>query len=261
MYRFDIRDPNPGKWKVKKIFTATGPITAPPALFKPDYDANDPRIDHKVIVVFGTGSDIYQNDLTKKDQQAIYGIYDDHDDDSSTVINKGQLLQQNMTYSADGKFGQLSNKPFSSSQFKGWYFNLHTDGERVVTSFDKLLTTGIITTRAYNVNTNEKTDTNNQGGHIITDITTGGTPVISDGKGDVKKYDPCVEYKTTTATTATESLSRLTQFDARTGGALGSNSPRIKLKNEDNFYHSVRMSGLIGLRISTDIQYLSLIHI
>ena len=255
LYRFDIRDPNPGKWKVKKIFTATGPITAPPALFKPDYDANDPRIDHKVIVVFGTGSDIYQNDLTKKDQQAIYGIYDDHDDDGSTVINKGQLLQQTMTYSADGKFGQLSNKPFSSSQFKGWYFNLHTDGERVVTSFDQLLTTGIIITRAYNVNTNEKTDTtNNQGGHIITGII-GTGPVISDGKGHFKKYDPCVEYKTTTATTATESLSRLTQFDARTGGALGSNSPRIKLKNEDNFYHSVRMSGLIGLRISTDIQY------
>ena len=256
LYRFDIRDPNPSKWKVKKIFTATGPITAPPALFKPDYDANDPRTDHKVIVVFGTGSDIYQNDLTKKDQQAIYGIYDDHDDDSSTVINKGQLLQQTMTYSADGKFGQLSNKPFSSSQYKGWYFNLHTDGERVVTSFDQLLTTGIIITRAYNVNTNEKTDTNNQGGHVITSsIIAGGEPVISDGKGHFRKYDPCVEYKTTTATTATESLSRLTQFDARTGGALGSNSPRIKLKNEDNFYHSVRMSGLIGLRISTDIQY------
>lgn len=257
LYRFDIRDPNPSKWKVKKIFTATGPITAPPALFKPDYDANDPRTDHKVIVVFGTGSDIYQNDLTKKDQQAIYGIYDDHDDDSSTVINKGQLLQQTMTYSADGKFGQLSNKPFSSSQYKGWYFNLHTDGERVVTSFDQLLTTGIIITRAYNVNVNITKETTTSDGKPvhISGIIGDGAPVVSNGKHGFKKYDPCVDYKTTAATTATESLSRLTQFDARTGGALGSNSPRIKLKNEDNFYNSVRMSGLIGLKISTDIQY------
>lgn len=227
LYRFDIRDPNPDKWKVKRIFTATGPITAAPALFKPDYNANDPRINHKVIVVFGTGSDLYQNDLTNKDQQTIYGIYDDHDDDNSNVIYKDQLLQQFMTYSADGKFGQLSNKSFSSSQFKGWYFNLHTDGERVVTSFDQLLTTGIIITRTYGLN-------------------------VTNNNSNSSSNDPC---QSITTTQTSSSLSRLTQFDARSGGALGSDSPRIKLKNEGNFYESISMIGLIGMKISTDTQY------
>ena len=227
LYRFDIRDPNPDKWKVKRIFTANGPITAEPALFKPDYDANDPRINHKVIVVFGTGSDLYQNDLTNKDQQAIYGIYDDHDDDNTAAITKNQLLQQTMTYDADGRIGQLSNNPFSSSQFKGWYFNLNTDGERIVTAIDQLLTTGIVMTRTF-------------GTHV------------TNNNSNSSSNDPC-QAESSTETSST--LSRLTQFDARTGGALGSKSPRIKLKNEANFYNSISMSGLIGMRISTEFEY------
>ena len=230
LYRFDIRDPHPNKWKVKKIFTATGPITAPPALFKPDYNANDSRISHKVIIVFGTGSDLYQNDLTNKDQQAIYGIYDDHDDDNSTVINKNQLLQQLMTYSADGKTGKLSNKPFSSEQYKGWYFNLNTDGERVVTSIDQLLTTGIVITRAYGLHVTNNNNTNSNS----------------------SSPDPC---QSTTTTETSSSLSRLTQFDARSGGALGSKSPYIQLDNESTLHNSISMSGLVGMRISTGIEY------
>lgn len=230
LYRFDIRDPHPNNWKVKKIFTATGPITAAPALFKPDYNANDSRISHKVIVVFGTGSDLYQNDLTKKDQQAIYGIYDDHDDDNSTVINKNQLLQQFMTYSADGRTGELSNKPFSSAQYKGWYFNLNTDGERVVTSFDQLLTTGIVITRAYGLHVS---NTNNTSSNSST-------------------QDPC---QSTTTTETSSSLSRLTQFDARSGGALDPNkSPYIQLDSEP-LHNSISMSGLVGIRISTEFEY------
>ena len=183
-----------------------------------------------MIVVFGTGSDLYQDDLTNKDQQAIYGIYDDHDDDNSTVINKNQLLQQIMTYSADGKTGKLSNEPFSSTQYKGWYFNLNTDGERVVTSFDQLLTTGIVITRAYGLHV---TDTNNTNSNSST-------------------HDPC---QSTTTTETSSSISRLTQFDARSGGALGPKSPYIQLDNEPILYNSISMSGLVGMRISTGIEY------
>ncbi len=216
LYRFDIRNPDPDKWTVRKIFTAQGPITITPTLFKPNPE--DPRADHKIIIVFGTGSDIYQSDKDKKDQQAIYGIYDDYDQPANTVITHDQLLKQTMSY--NGNNGTLSNSKFEPTRHKGWYFTLNTDGERVVTRIESLLTTGVAVTRAYDVT---------QYGDLLD--------------------DPC---KKTTKSEETKVLSRLTQFNVRTGGALTRNEPRVVTNDGDSGFSSVGITRLYALRIVAD---------
>ncbi len=213
LYRFDIRNPDPDKWTVRKIFTAQGPITITPTLFKPNPE--DPRADHKIIIVFGTGSDIYQSDKDKKDQQAIYGIYDDYDQPANTVITHDQLLKQTMSYNGDN--GTLSNSKFEPTRHKGWYFTLNTDGERVVTRIESLLTTGVAVTRAYGVTRS----------------------------GDLLD-DPC---RQTTTSEETKVLSRLTQFNVRTGGALTRNEPRVVTNDGDSSSSSNSIVGMYALRV------------
>ncbi|HGN6269886.1 TPA: PilC family type IV pilus tip adhesin, partial [Neisseria gonorrhoeae] len=68
MYRFDLSDSNPDKWSVSTIFEGGKPITSAPAVS---------RLADKRVVIFGTGSDLSEQDVVGKDQQYIYGIFDD----------------------------------------------------------------------------------------------------------------------------------------------------------------------------------------
>ncbi|MCH8751659.1 pilus assembly/adherence protein PilC, partial [Neisseria gonorrhoeae] len=68
MYRFDLSDNDPNKWTVRTIFQGTKPITSAPAVS---------RLKDKRVVIFGTGSDLSEEDVVGKDQQYIYGIFDD----------------------------------------------------------------------------------------------------------------------------------------------------------------------------------------
>ncbi|WP_066569886.1 PilC/PilY family type IV pilus protein [Snodgrassella sp. CFCC 13594] len=62
LYRFNLSDPNPANWTVTKIFSGVSsqPITSAPAVSRIN--------DKKYVVIFGTGSDIYQSDLTNTNQ-------------------------------------------------------------------------------------------------------------------------------------------------------------------------------------------------
>ncbi|EMU4980857.1 pilus assembly/adherence protein PilC, partial [Neisseria gonorrhoeae] len=68
MYRFDLSDSNLDKWSVSTIFEGGKPITSAPAVS---------RLADKRVVIFGTGSDLSEEDVVGKDQQYIYGIFDD----------------------------------------------------------------------------------------------------------------------------------------------------------------------------------------
>ena len=220
LYRFDIRDPHPDNWTVNKIFTADGPITTAPVLFEAAHDDKDPNAAHKVIVVFGTGSDLYQSDLQSKKQQAIYGIYDDYEQKTVSPVNKGELLQQTMSYS--NNTGQLSSLPFSSAKYKGWYFRLNTDGERVTTAFSQLLSTGMVITRSYDL----QKKNGNQG----------------------SSSDPC---QVKLSSQSTNIQSRITQFDSRNGGKVDKNNPHFILgQNKNAIQSSYKINGFIGLIIT-----------
>ncbi|ENV7883987.1 pilus assembly/adherence protein PilC, partial [Neisseria gonorrhoeae] len=65
MYRFDLSSDKPSEWTVRTIFQGTKPITSAPAVS---------RLADKRVVIFGTGSDLSEEDVVGKDQQYIYGI-------------------------------------------------------------------------------------------------------------------------------------------------------------------------------------------
>ncbi|HGT2525863.1 TPA: PilC family type IV pilus tip adhesin, partial [Neisseria gonorrhoeae] len=139
MYRFDLSDSNPSKWSVSTIFEGQRPITSAPAVS---------RLADKRVVIFGTGSDLSEEDVVGKDQQYIYGIFDD---DKPTVNVKvtngtgGGLLEQ--VLSEENKTLFL-NKGSDGSGSKGWVVKLK-EGQRVTVKPTVVLRTAFVTIRKY----------------------------------------------------------------------------------------------------------------
>ena len=151
MYRFDLRGEKPDNWKVVKIFTGSPskPITSAPAVSR--------RRANEYVVIFGTGSEIYQNDLTNKDKQSIYGIYEDLTPNQTvTAAFESDLQQQEFRPEEKGKEGYiyLTNNQVAKTQ-KGWKIDLR-DGERVNVKPTMILRTAVVTVRRYDSVTEEK---------------------------------------------------------------------------------------------------------
>ncbi|EMU0788331.1 pilus assembly/adherence protein PilC, partial [Neisseria gonorrhoeae] len=141
MYRFDLSNSDPNKWSAKAIFEGTKPITSAPAVS---------RLADKRVVIFGTGSDLSEEDVVGKDQQYIYGIFDD-DKGTGTVNVKvtngtgGGLLEQ--VLSEENKTLFL-NKRSDGSGSKGWVVKLK-EGQRVTVKPTVVLRTAFVTIRSY----------------------------------------------------------------------------------------------------------------
>ncbi|HGO6586608.1 TPA: PilC family type IV pilus tip adhesin [Neisseria gonorrhoeae] len=144
MYRFDLSDSNPDKWSVSTIFEGGKPITSAPAVS---------RLADKRVVIFGTGSDLSEEDVVGKDQQYIYGIFDDDKGTGTvkvTVQNGtgGGLLEQTLTKENNTLF-LSNNKASGGSNGKGWVVRLR-EGERVTVKPTVVLRTAFVTIRKYN---------------------------------------------------------------------------------------------------------------
>ncbi|HGP7589745.1 TPA: PilC family type IV pilus tip adhesin, partial [Neisseria gonorrhoeae] len=144
MYRFDLSNSDPSKWSVSTIFEGAKPITSAPAVS---------RLADKRVVIFGTGSDLSEEDVVGKDQQYIYGIFDD---DKGTVNVKvtngtgGGLLEQTLTKENNTLF-LSNNKASGGSNGKGWVVRLG-EGERVTVKPIVVLRTAFVTIRSYTGN-------------------------------------------------------------------------------------------------------------
>ncbi|HFC7852452.1 TPA: PilC family type IV pilus tip adhesin [Neisseria meningitidis] len=142
MYRFDLSNNDPTKWSVRTIFKGTPdkPITSAPAVSK---------LKDKRVVIFGTGSDLSEDDVDKKDIQSIYGIFDN--DTGTDVAEEGQgkgLLEQ--VLSEENKTLFLTDyKRSDGSGSKGWVVKLK-DGQRVTVKPTVVLRTAFVTIRKYN---------------------------------------------------------------------------------------------------------------
>ncbi|ENW0398432.1 pilus assembly/adherence protein PilC, partial [Neisseria gonorrhoeae] len=141
MYRFDLSSDKPSEWTVRTIFQGTKPITSAPAVS---------RLADKRVVIFGTGSDLSEEDVVGKDQQYIYGIFDD---DKPTVNVKvtngtgGGLLEQVLSEENKILF-LINNKASGGSADKGWVVKLR-EGERVTVKPTVVLRTAFVTIRKY----------------------------------------------------------------------------------------------------------------
>ncbi|HFA7036557.1 TPA: pilus assembly/adherence protein PilC, partial [Neisseria gonorrhoeae] len=141
MYRFDLSNSDSSKWSAKVIFEGDKPITSAPAVS---------RLADKRVVIFGTGSDLSEEDVVDTKEQYIYGIFDD---DKPTVNVKvtngtgGGLLEQNLTQENKTLF-LTNNKASGGSADKGWVVKL-MDGERVTVKPTVVLRTAFVTIRKY----------------------------------------------------------------------------------------------------------------
>ncbi|HFC0487685.1 TPA: PilC family type IV pilus tip adhesin, partial [Neisseria gonorrhoeae] len=144
MYRFDLSDNDPNKWTVRTIFQGTKPITSAPAVS---------RLADKRVVIFGTGSDLSEQDVLDTEEQYIYGIFDD---DNRTVNVKvtngtgGGLLEQVLSEENNTLF-LSNNKASGGSNGKGWVVKLR-EGERVTVKPTVVLRTAFVTIRKYTGN-------------------------------------------------------------------------------------------------------------
>ncbi|ENW1309939.1 pilus assembly/adherence protein PilC, partial [Neisseria gonorrhoeae] len=144
MYRFDLSDSNPDKWSVSTIFEGAKPITSAPAVS---------RLADKRVVIFGTGSDLSEDDVLNTDEQYIYGIFDDDEGTVKVTVQNGTgggLLEQTLTKENNTLF-LSNNKASGGSNGKGWVVRLR-EGERVTVKPIVVLRTAFVTIRSYTGN-------------------------------------------------------------------------------------------------------------
>ncbi|PIT58513.1 PilC/PilY family type IV pilus protein [Snodgrassella alvi] len=216
LYRFDLRSPDPTQWTVHKLFSAGAPITSAPGviLVENENPQNNNQSNLNAIITFGTGSDIYQSDLSNKDQQTVYGIYDNLNEKTPAEISKQSLLKQELTASGDYRY--LSDNSFNPRVNRGWYFDLESGtGERVVNKPITILYGGIIISRKYKTT---KDDT---------------------------LPDPC---QSTERKEDSEVYSSVIQYNIKTGGRLGKKDPH--LDNDAPVGAVVSIQGIYGLKVT-----------
>ncbi|EMS2880772.1 pilus assembly/adherence protein PilC, partial [Neisseria gonorrhoeae] len=139
MYRFDLSDSDSSKWSVSTIFEGGKPITSAPAVS---------RLADKRVVIFGTGSDLSEEDVVGKDQQYIYGIFDDDKGTVKVTVQNGTgggLLEQVLKEENKTLF---LNKGSDGSGSKGWVVKLK-EGQRVTVKPTVVLRTAFVTIRKY----------------------------------------------------------------------------------------------------------------
>lgn len=192
MFRFDLSGETPSKWSAQMIFQGSGnqPITSAPAVSRRSKD--------KYVVIFGTGSEIYQNELNNTNGQinAVYGIYDDVSD-KAVLASSSELEQQ--TRESDDEHIYVSNNKVGEGK-KGWSLTLDPN-ERVTVKPTMILRTAVVTIRKYETKT------------IHTDSSS---------------TDVCLPDSTSTQTTA---KTIILGVNAENGGRLGLRDARISDKN------------------------------
>ncbi len=211
MYRFDLRGETPKNWTAVKIFSGSSskPITSAPAVSR--------KGAKEYVVIFGTGSEIYQSDLSNTETQSIYGILqkldkapkDLFEDKTNQDVTEQNLREQTITeveqsYKDEndqpktGKALYLSNKKIEDAH-KGWFINLGS-GERVSIKPTMILRTAIVTIRKYT----------SDGGKTI-------------GKEEAEK-DLCLPVSNNKST---ETSTTFLGINADNGGALNNRSARF----------------------------------
>ncbi|HFA7245824.1 TPA: pilus assembly/adherence protein PilC, partial [Neisseria gonorrhoeae] len=183
MYRFDLSDSNPDKWSVRTIFQGTKPITSAPAVS---------RLADKRVVIFGTGSDLSEQDVLDTEEQYIYGIFDDDKANVSVKVKDHMgdgLLKQNLTQENKTLF-LINNKASGGSADKGWVVKLR-EGERVTVKPTVVLRTAFVTIRKYTGNDKCDAQTailgiNTADGGALTPRSA--RPIVPEANKDVAQY-------------------------------------------------------------------------
>ena len=221
LYRFNLLSPNPNNWTATKIFQTADnkPITSAPAVFRNSAD--------KYTVVVGTGSEIYQEDLASKAQQAVYGIFDDLTlSGNAALIQSTNLLAQTLTSESITKTGggtvtvrKVTNKPLDAALHKGWSVALdNKSGERITVKPSIMGNSVLLATRVYE----QSSESNSE---------------------DSNTSDPCLDQTTRVKSSA---HSWLMQFNLANGGLITS--------DKDSVYIDFNLGDASKFKLSSDNQ-------
>ncbi|ENX3998360.1 PilC family type IV pilus tip adhesin, partial [Neisseria gonorrhoeae] len=181
MYRFDLSNSDSSKWSAKVIFEGDKPITSAPAVS---------RLADKRVVIFGTGSDLSEEDVVDTKEQYIYGIFDDDKPTVNVTVQNGTaggLLEQ--VLSEENKTLFL-NKGSDGSGSKGWVVKLK-EGGRVTVKPTVVLRTAFVTIRKYTGNDKCGAETailgiNTADGGALTPRSA--RPIVPEANKDVAQY-------------------------------------------------------------------------
>ncbi|MBW3872619.1 PilC family type IV pilus tip adhesin, partial [Neisseria meningitidis] len=142
MYRFDLSGNDPTKWSARAIFSGNKPITSAPAIS---------QLKDKRVVIFGTGSDLSEEDVDNMEEQYIYGIFDDDTATNNVKVDLkglgGGLLEQHLTQE-DKTLFLTDYKRSDGSGSKGWVVKLEA-GQRVTVKPTVVLRTAFVTIHKY----------------------------------------------------------------------------------------------------------------
>lgn len=154
VWKFDLGDSNPSHWHVAfnaPLFVARDASNNSQPITSGIEVSRHPTGDGFLVYV-GTGKYLESSDVTPGGTQTIYALWDKALS-PSTITGRGQLLQQEVvsttTYSGKNYRRSSSNTIDWATQ-RGWYMDLPTNGERIVSQpalFEsRLLFTTIIPT-------------------------------------------------------------------------------------------------------------------
>ncbi|HGO8853676.1 TPA: PilC family type IV pilus tip adhesin, partial [Neisseria meningitidis] len=184
MYRFDLSSQDPKQWSARAIFSGNKPITSAPAIS---------QLKDKRVVIFGTGSDLSEDDVLSTSEQYIYGIFDD-DMVANNVNVKlsglgGGLLEQHLTQE-DKTLFLTDYKRSDGSGDKGWVVKLEA-GQRVTVKPTVVLRTAFVTIHKYTGNDKCGAETailgiNTADGGKLTKKSA--RPIVPDANKDVAQY-------------------------------------------------------------------------
>jgi len=139
IHRFDIRSTTASNWIVnanrKVIFTARGPgNTVQPITTRPVVGLHPTGLGGYMIY-FGTGKYLENGDNNAAAQttQTFYGVWDN----GNTAPTRTDLVAQTVDAGSTAQYRIMTDNPVAYTNLnnspRGWYFDLPTQGERVVT--------------------------------------------------------------------------------------------------------------------------------
>ncbi|HHM04225.1 MAG TPA: hypothetical protein ENJ19_00595 [Gammaproteobacteria bacterium] len=144
LWAFDVDNSNDSKWKVayklgstpKPLFIAgsTQPITSPPVVVRHSDEPGGTSNEPDTLVLFGTGQYLVDADKSNTDTQAFYGVWDH----GKKELEISDLKEQEFLsgFPADMRVSSDYSVAYDTSgsgQEHGWYINLPSPGERMVT--------------------------------------------------------------------------------------------------------------------------------
>lgn len=144
LWAFDVSQNTQGSWDVayksggtpKPLFSAgaTQPITSKPVVARNPQVVTETGNKPNILVYFGTGQYLVNGDKSSTGTQTFYGVWDNGGPTSSMPRSRANLVEQTLDVAnSTSDLRVTTNNPITFGSHYGWYFDLPTSRERVVT--------------------------------------------------------------------------------------------------------------------------------